>query len=320
SVGANEFGGMLVAAVLDHLGRADQRRDVAGEGGRRVAARLLPALLSGGRSFPYEITAGPQDRDVRVKVSQRAGAPEPPRQHDWEGDFIELYAGPVGTTVDPEILVEAAILALGDSEINQGAQRGGVIADGEQSGGAVHHVPGPHQVVSPQIVVALVFAPRNAHAGNHGAGIDLVLVGEQEIYASLEQGGILFGQLLDVGEAFAGALPLIEERFQRRLERNTQGLCYGRGSAVRSVAESNPHREFVAPGQVNLAGERNIAVACVVIVPVHLEVVGEIGPAVIDSDVATGEPHERERNTGDGEIDVATVGHQQFAASGLGDY
>ena len=59
-------------------------------------------------------------------------------EHDGEGDFIELDAGPVGGTVDPEVLGEAAVGTLGAGEVDEGAKgRVGTVAGEEGESGAV---------------------------------------------------------------------------------------------------------------------------------------------------------------------------------------
>ena len=60
-----------------------------------------------------EIAGRFQHHRIRIKVLEGFGLVQSPGQKDGEGDLIQLDAAPVGFAVDPEILVEAAILLLG---------------------------------------------------------------------------------------------------------------------------------------------------------------------------------------------------------------
>ena len=112
--------------------------------------------------------------------------PQAPGQQDREGDLIQLNALPVGPAIDPEILIEAAVLALRHRQIDERAQRRAHVADGQQGGGGLHHVARPHQVVAAELVVAFFIAPGNAEGSDHRAGVRLVLVRQQEIDTALE--------------------------------------------------------------------------------------------------------------------------------------
>src|SRR5271157_4627331 len=114
-----EFGGSVVAASFKELGCADQRRNVAGQRGRRVAAGLFPPLLRSGRAFSNQIPASSHDDDKRIEVSECIGLPQSPCQDDGEGHLVELHPCPVRVAVNPEILVETSVVALGDCEIDE---------------------------------------------------------------------------------------------------------------------------------------------------------------------------------------------------------
>src|SRR6516164_9789869 len=159
-----ELCGVLVAACFDEFRGTNERSDNCSQGRRRVATSFLPAFLCGRGTFADQESARPYHVGVRIKAGQRVGLPEPPRQHDWEGDFIKLNSGPVGLAVDPEVLIKTTVLPLGNSEVDQVAR--------------------PYQVVAAQVVVAFIFSPGNTHAGNHRSGIQLVLVSQKEVDAA----------------------------------------------------------------------------------------------------------------------------------------
>src|SRR5438876_3551453 len=106
-----------------------------------------------------EIAGRFQHDRIRVEALKSLGLVQPPGEKNGEGSLIQLDPAPAGLAVDPEVLVEAPILLLGRSKIDEGTERNFCAAGGEQSGGALAHVPCPDQVVAPQIVITRVFAP-----------------------------------------------------------------------------------------------------------------------------------------------------------------
>ena len=75
SIVSDEFGCAFVASVNKEFGRAYQCRNVDRERGWRIAARFLPPLLRGDRTFSDEEPTGATNHDVRIEVSQRAEFP-----------------------------------------------------------------------------------------------------------------------------------------------------------------------------------------------------------------------------------------------------
>ena len=117
-----ENGRRLVSPFAGEGGRADQRRDVGGDGGRGVAADLLPPLLLGRRSMEEQVAGRPHHHRIGVEVSEAALALQAPRQEDGEGDLVELDPAPVRLAVDPEVLGKSAVGVLADGQVDQGAQ------------------------------------------------------------------------------------------------------------------------------------------------------------------------------------------------------
>src|SRR5258707_14310821 len=56
----------------------------------------------------------------------------------------------------------------------------------QQGGGGVHHVAGPHQVITAEVIVARRLAPGNAHGSDHRTGICLVFMRQQQTVADSE--------------------------------------------------------------------------------------------------------------------------------------
>src|ERR1700678_22259 len=96
-------------------GGANERGDIARESRGRVATVFFPALLRRGGSVSDDIAGGATDHRIGVEVGQRTGFGKTPGQHDRKGNLVELDTLPIGVAVDPEILREAAVLALGAS-------------------------------------------------------------------------------------------------------------------------------------------------------------------------------------------------------------
>ena len=91
-------------------------------------------------------------------------------------------------------------------------------------------------------------------------GINFVFVGEQQVYAALEQRGVMRGDFVEQRETLSGALPLIIEVLQVGVKRYAQRLVDRGGGVVASMSESQAQREFGASGEIDLARERDIAV------------------------------------------------------------
>jgi hypothetical protein len=88
---------------------AEQAGDDRGEGGRRIARVLLPAFLLGDRGITDEEGGCMLDEWEDVEVAEAVELPQAPGKDDRKRNLVQLDARPVGGSVDPEILREAAI-------------------------------------------------------------------------------------------------------------------------------------------------------------------------------------------------------------------
>src|SRR3954470_4532426 len=121
-----------------------------GQRRRRIPARFLPPILSGNRPFPdQEAARAPYDL-VRIEIAQSIVLPKTPGQQNWKSDLVQLNAVPIWASINPEILIKAAVLALGNSEIYQRPQRSAAIAYREQRGRRFHQVASPNQMIAAQ--------------------------------------------------------------------------------------------------------------------------------------------------------------------------
>ena len=158
-----------------------------------------------------------------------------------------MNARPVRGAVDPEILREAAVRPLRAGQVHQGPPRCIHAIAGQQRSGALHHIAGPDQVVSTDIVIALVLAPGDGSGGDKGAGVVLVLVGQDNVLTDLQQPSRIHGGALQV-RGRARPVPLVVEALQVLLERSGD-RAQGRGqSRVMSLSESDGHHKFAVMG------------------------------------------------------------------------
>ncbi len=109
---AHEPRGPRITSTLHQVGSADQRGNVDRESRRRVSGGFLPALLGRRGTFPDQKPARRRHHGCGVEPTQRVRPLEAPREHQRKGHLIELHARPVGTTIDPEILIEPSIRSL----------------------------------------------------------------------------------------------------------------------------------------------------------------------------------------------------------------
>src|ERR1035438_4805331 len=78
-------------------------------------------------------------------------------------------------------------------------------------------------------------------------------------------------------------------------ERGTQRLKEGGDGVMLATAKRQPQSEFTATGQVQLSGERDVAIGCVIELPVHLEIAGQVGPAIAPPNIAARNARKRYR-------------------------
>ena len=169
---------------------------------------------------------------------------------------------------------------LGGFEVMQDAQRVVVCAGGEQAAGVFDQIARPDEVVATQVLVALVESPGNGEAGDDAAEEILRFVGAENGGAGAIQVALarLFVDLL---QRVLPVLPVKDVVFPDRLvggEQGREGLLAG---LCPNSAEAQREDELaVAGGQVDLAGQRDVAVFGAIVFPRHLEMLGEILPAV----------------------------------------
>ena len=66
-----------------------------------------------------QISSRARNHGVRVKILESVLTLDLPGQKNWKCDLVQLYAPPMGPSVDPEILVKTTVPALRHGEINQ---------------------------------------------------------------------------------------------------------------------------------------------------------------------------------------------------------
>ena len=158
----------------------------------------------------YQKARGALDEGEDVPVAEAAGLPDTPGEDQGKCNFIELNAGPVGSTVDPEILGKAAVGSLRAGEVDECAARCIDAAAGQQGGRGLHHVACPDKVVAAEVVVAFGLSPGDGGGGDKCTGVGLVFMGQQDVVAGLHQQAAVAGfgrQPIRAG----GALPLLQE-------------------------------------------------------------------------------------------------------------
>src|SRR5438105_13957513 len=90
----NELRGRLVATIRGKAGRARKGGDVGREGGRRVAAVLLPTLLRRRGTLPNQVARCAEHHRIRIKVPERPRLMQSPREDDGKRNGVELNALP----------------------------------------------------------------------------------------------------------------------------------------------------------------------------------------------------------------------------------
>ena len=111
----------------------------------------------------------------------------------------------------------------------------------------------------------------------------------------------------------ADSLPLLVESFGLLFKRDRQRLGKCRQGAVSIVSETETKANSLE-AEIDLADQGDVAIGCGFKLPVHLKVVGQVGPAVGDSHVPAGSSSES-RGTSHRQVIVIAIGsqHQAFA-------
>ena len=243
-----------------------------------------------------EIAGRFQHHRIGVEVLQRLGLVQAPGEKNGEGGLIQLGAAPVRFAVDPEILVKASILLLGTGQIDQGPQRHLRTAGREQASGTVAHVPRPDQMVAAQIVVARILAPRNTERRDQSAVVRLVFMCQDQAMADVvENAAVACRLFLPRQHVATGALPLLDEASAVSGEGSTQSLGDRDQGMVQTVAEAQRQHKLSALLDIELAGQGDVAIRRTVELPVHLEVVGQVLPAVGRPHITAGASQKRDR-------------------------
>src|SRR5437879_13472170 len=94
----------------------------------------------------------------------------------------------------------------------------------------MNKVAGPDQVVAPELLIALGLSPRDAQRRNHGAGVRLVLVCQQQALAHVVETAAVVGNAVQRQGVAAPPVPLLDEPVAlahkgkpERLERSEEG-------------------------------------------------------------------------------------------------
>src|SRR2546426_9708436 len=75
----------------------------------------------------------------------------------------------------------------------------------------MNKVAGPDQVVAPELLIALGLSPRDAQRRNHGAGVRLVLVCQQQALAHVVETAAVVGNAVQREGVAAPPVPLLDE-------------------------------------------------------------------------------------------------------------
>src|ERR1039458_5793044 len=192
------------------------------------------------------------------------------------------------TPIQPHVLRPVSIGFLGGFEVMQHTQRIVVSARRQQSAGTLDQVARPDKVVTTEVFVALVEAPRNREAGDDASQEVFGFVRAQNHHAGPVQ--IFFPRLLV--ELLQCPLPVLPVKdvvfaglFVRR-EQGREGLLTGfRPDSAKAEGEDEL---AVTGGQVDFGGQRDVPVFRTLIFPCHLEMLREILPAVRYADKSDG--------------------------------
>src|ERR1035441_2387392 len=122
-------------------------------------------------------------------------------------------------------------------------------------------------------------------------------MGTKQAKAPAVQGAVVAGRLFQRSDPRASAVPLLNEPVAMLIKRSAQGLKECRNSLMLSTAKGQTQDELVATIEVQFTHERNIAIRCLVELPIHLEILGQVCPAITSADVSTRNPRKWNRGT-----------------------
>ena len=111
-------------------------------------------------------------------------------------------------------------------------------------------------------------------------------MGEKQLGAAAIESAAVTGKLIERNDMTARAMPLLEEAGTMLSERFRERLIQRRHCAIELAAEAEAQREGVALAQIDLGGERDVAVECGGELIVHFEVGVKVLPSVGIADVS----------------------------------
>ena len=179
---------------VGQIGGDEERRDLGGNGERRVSRLFFPSILRTDGAVAREKDGRPAHHRPQRIPSGRVDHALARRKIDEENrecGFVHLHAVPVGPAVEPHVLRPVAIRLLRHLQVAQHAPDVLVRADGDEAARDLDEVPRPHQVIAAEIVVRLRESPRNREAGDDPAFHTLRFVCPQHGGADLIEPGSL---------------------------------------------------------------------------------------------------------------------------------
>ena len=146
-------------------------------------------------------------------------------------------------SVDPEVLGKAAVRLLADRQVDQRPQGQLGIAGRQQGRRALHHITGPDEMIPTAVLIAVRLAPRDGRGRDEGAGVRLILVGEDDADAGVIAVPSVARHLLEVGGASCLGGPLLHEPLALLLKGQPERLKERRRRVVEIAAEGQAQRE-----------------------------------------------------------------------------
>src|SRR5207247_8704551 len=134
-----------------------------------------------------------------------------------------------------------------------------------------------------EFIITFLIAPRDAQRGYDSPGVRFVFMFGQETDTALKQ--IRIARSCRKRKASGCPFPLPDESLARLLKGNTQRLRQRAKGVVLSRAECQTDREFATPGEIEAAGQRDIAVEDRVVLPVEASIISKVRPPVLPPDV-----------------------------------
>src|SRR5574341_140395 len=142
-------------------------------------------------------------------------------------------------------------------------------------------------MVATDIIITSHVTPGNAERGDDRALIPLILMRQKEALTDVIEVSSVACDFLQWRRALAGSVPLLDETLALLFKRDVKRLKQRGRRAMEAVPESQAESKFVAFAQIQLSSERDVPIGSERELPIHLEVVHEIGPAVAATDIST---------------------------------